>query len=136
MDTFGTKLRKTAGEVADLLNEAAQTARDRIGEMNDISRLNSQIRALKREKDHCKTVMADLLIRMFDQNTFAEALLRPEYLRIKEIDETIGRLEDARAQVMARAEKTELDADASAAEESVTREERAAEAPSSGTFGE
>ena len=37
--------------------------------------------------------MADLLIRMFDQNTFAEALLRPEYVRIKEIDEEIVRLE-------------------------------------------
>ena len=122
MDTFSSKLRKTAGEVAEWLDDAAQTARERIGEMNEISRLNGQIRTLKRDKDRCKIAMADLLIRMFDQNTFAEALLRPEYERIKENDEAIAALEAVRAQVMARMEQPP-------AEETVLIEDSAAEEP-------
>ena len=105
MDTFGSKLRKTAEEMAERLNDAAQNARERIGEMNEINRLNAQLRTLAREKDRCKITMADLLIRMFDQNTFAEALLRPEYERIREIDTAITVLEEARAQVTAGDEK-------------------------------
>ena len=68
--------------------------------------------------------MADLLIRMFDQNTFAEALLRPEYLRIKEIDEAAAALEQERAEVMARASKA------------VQPEAPAEETPPSTTFEE
>jgi len=102
MDTIGDRLRKTAGEVAERFGEAAHSARERLSEMNEIARLNTQIRARKREKDRCRMAMADLLIRMFDQNTFAEALLRPEYLRIKEIDTEILRLEEERDRVITR----------------------------------
>lgn len=103
MDNFGSKLRKTAEEMAGRLNDAAQSASEKLGEMRELSRLNGEIRSLKREKDQCKTVMADLLIRMFDQNTFAEALLRPEYDRIREVDQAIAALEVERAQVAAHA---------------------------------
>jgi len=106
MDTFGDKLRKTAGEVAERLGDAAHTASEKINEMRDIQRINGQIKALKKEKDRCKMAMADLLIRMFDQNTFAEALLRPEYNRIVEIDKAVADLEAERAQVAARSGKT------------------------------
>jgi hypothetical protein len=104
METFGSRLRKTAEEVAGRLNEAAQTAGERLAEMREIQRLNAQLRALRREKDRCKMVMADLLIRMFDQNTFAEALLRPEYQQIKVLDEQIAAVEAERSQVIARAQ--------------------------------
>jgi|GEM_PF-1977679 len=103
MDTIGDRLRKTAGDVAERFGEAAHSARERLSEMNEIARINTQIRARKREKDRCRMAMADLLIRMFDQNTFAEALLRPEYIRIKEIDEDITRLEEERDRVTAPA---------------------------------
>lgn len=102
MDTIGDRLRKTASDVADRLGEAAHSANERIAEMRGIQRLNSRIRELKREKDRCKMTMADLLIRMFDQNTFAEVLLRPEYLRIRELDAELAELEEERRQVMAR----------------------------------
>ena len=101
METIGEKLRKTANEFADRLGEAAHTAGERIGEMREIQRINGQIRDRKKEKDRCKMAMADLLIRMFDQNTFAEALLRPEYNRIKEIDGEIAELVEEREQVVA-----------------------------------
>lgn len=103
MDNIGDRLRKTAGEVAERFGEAAHSARERIGEMNEIARFNTQIRARRREKDRCRMAMADLLIRMFDQNTFAEALLRPEYNRIKEIDGEIALLELERDRVTAHA---------------------------------
>jgi len=103
MDTFSDRLRKTAGDMSERLGEAARSARERISEMSEVARLNTQIRLRKREKERCNTTMADLLIRMFDQNTFAEALLRPEYLRIREIDEEVVQLEQERDQVAARA---------------------------------
>jgi hypothetical protein len=65
--------------------------------------------------------MADLLIRMFDQNTFAEGLLRPEYDRIKEIDQAIAELEVERAKVNAHA--------GAQAETSAPQEAPAEEAP-------
>jgi len=97
--TIGEKLKKTAGEVADMLGEAAHTATERIVEMRETQLLTAQIRSLQREKDRCRQTMADLLVRMFDQNAFVEALLRPEYSRIKAIDAEITRLELERQQV-------------------------------------
>lgn len=102
METLGDRLKKTAGEVVDLITEAAHKAGERLGEMNELQRLNGQLRALKRERDQCRLTMADLLIRMFDQSTFAEALLRPEYTRIKEIDVAMAALEAERADVTER----------------------------------
>ncbi|MHB0940010.1 MAG: hypothetical protein ACYDCO_24895 [Armatimonadota bacterium] len=104
MDNFGEKLRKNANELADWVGEAAHSAGERIAEMREIQRLNTVIRDRKREKDRCKMTMADLLIRMFDQNTFAEALLRPEYARIKELDAELAGLEEERRQVTAAAQ--------------------------------
>jgi len=103
MDTIGDKLRKTANEFADRLGDAAHSAGERIAEMREIQRINAQIRERKRERDHCKITIADLLIRMFDQNTFAEALLRPEYTRIKELETELAALEEERRQVTAAA---------------------------------
>ena len=97
--TLGARLKKTAEEVAERLGEAAQTAGERISDLRESQRLASQIRALQRERERCRQTMADLLIRMFDQNTFAEALLRPEYVRVKEIDQEIAGLEAARKQI-------------------------------------
>lgn len=91
--TLGARLKKTAGEVAGRLGEAALNASERINELVEMQHITQQIHALQREKAHCRQVMADLLIRMFDQETFAEALLRPEYNRIKEIECEISRLE-------------------------------------------
>lgn len=97
---FGEKLIKTAEEVAGRLGEAAHSAGERLNEMVEIQRLNKQIRMLQLEKDLCKMAMADLLIRMFDQETFAEALLRPEYLRIKEIGTEVCQLEQEKEQLL------------------------------------
>ena len=97
--TIGEKIKKTAGEVADLLGEAAHSATERIVEMRETQVITAQIRSLQREKDRCRQTMADLLVRMFDQNTFVEALLRPEYTRIKELDAQIAHLEQERIQV-------------------------------------
>ena len=129
MDTISDKLRKTASDVADRLGDAAHSAGERIAEMREIQRLNGLIRERKREKDRCKMTMADLLIRMFDQNTFAEALLRPEYLRIRELDNELATLEEERRQVTASAGITapvEAEASAGTGEYAATEE---AEAP-------
>ncbi len=91
--TLGARLKKTAGEVAGRLGEAALNASERINDMVEIQHLTQQIHALQREKDHYRQDMADLLIRMFDRETFAAELLRPEYNRIKEIERDINRLE-------------------------------------------
>lgn len=98
-DTIGAKLKKTAEEIAGRLGEAAQTAGERIGEMREKERLSQQIRQLQREKERCRGTIADLVIRMFDQNTFAEALLHPEYARVKEIDVELAKLEQEREDV-------------------------------------
>ena len=121
--SFGAKIKQTAGEVADMLGEAAHTASERLNELREAQYLQAQIQSRQREKERCRQTMADLLVRMFDQNTFAEALLRPEYLRIKELDAEIAQLEDERQQVMGlHHEKlpaeTEADAPAPAAPES------------------
>lgn len=102
METFGERLKKTASEVAERITEAAHQAGERLNQMNELQRLNGKIRGLKRERDQCRLTMADLLIRMFDQNTFAEALLRPEYQRVKEIDDAIAAVEVERDAVQAR----------------------------------
>ncbi|MHB9131270.1 MAG: hypothetical protein ACYDBB_09300 [Armatimonadota bacterium] len=96
---FGQKVRQVAKEVSDRIGEGVQTAGERIGELREKERIGSEIRTLNREKDRCRQVMADLLIRMFDQNVFAEALLRPEYERIKEIDVQVAQLEVERTAV-------------------------------------
>lgn len=85
-DNFGDRLKKTAGEMAQRLGEAAHTAGERLGEMREQQRLQTEMRTLQRERDRCRQTIADLVIRMFDQQVFAEALLRPEYDRIKEVD--------------------------------------------------
>ncbi len=102
MDTLGERVKKTAAEVAERFNEMAQRASERLSEMNELQRLSARRRALTRERDQCRLTIADLLIRMFDQDTFAEALLRPEYHRIKEIDAALADLEEERKQVQAR----------------------------------
>lgn len=95
-DTFGARVKRTAEEVAQRMGEAAQQASERLGEMRDVARLNQQIRTLQREKDRCRQTIADLVVRMFDQDAFVTALLQPEYQRIKEIDVEIARLEEER----------------------------------------
>ncbi|HEY3418533.1 MAG TPA: hypothetical protein VGM23_16780, partial [Armatimonadota bacterium] len=95
----------TAEEMRDRLGEAVHTASERLGEMREVQRINADIRTLNREKDRCHLAMIDLLMRMFDQNTFAEALLRPEYNRVKEIDAAIAKLEEERKAVGAQAEE-------------------------------
>ncbi|MHB9024257.1 MAG: hypothetical protein ACYC7E_08785 [Armatimonadota bacterium] len=97
--TLGERVKQTAEEMRDRLGEAVHTAGERLGEMREIQRITTEIRSLKREKERCRQSMADLLMRMFDQNTFAEALLRPEYNRIKEIDVAISTLEEERIAV-------------------------------------
>jgi hypothetical protein len=100
MDTGFEKVKRAAEDVASRLNEAVNEAvkvtGERLTEMQDLTRLNGQLRTLLREKEQCRQAMADLLIRMFDQNTFVEVLLRPEYTRIKELEVEIARLEKAR----------------------------------------
>jgi archaellum component FlaC len=106
-ETFGARLRKTAEEVAQRFNEAAQQAGERIGEMRETQRLTQQIRTLTQERDKLRFAMADLVMRMFDQNAFMQELLRPDYQRVKEIDEEIHRLEKEREVVgQEPAEKT------------------------------
>jgi hypothetical protein len=83
---FIEKARKAAGDIADRAGEAARAAGDRIDQFRESQRLNNQLHTLEREKQQCRNAMTDLLIRMFDQNTFAEALLKPDYLRLREIE--------------------------------------------------
>lgn len=100
--TLGARLKKTAGEVAGRLGEAAQIAGERINVLVEIQHLTREIQTLQEEKERCRQVMADLLIRMFDQETFAPPLLRPEYQRIKEIDQDIDRFEREKEQLLGR----------------------------------
>lgn len=123
-ESFGTRLKKTAEEVALRLNDAAQQASERIGEMREVQRISQQIRTLTHERDRCRLSMADMAIRMFDQNAFAEALLQPEYQRIKEIDEEIARLEEEKACVGQEEEAAAPD----------TPAEHPEEEPAEGTF--
>lgn len=101
-ETLSTKLKKTADEVLTRVGEAAQQASERIGEMREVQRISMQIRALTQERDRCRMTIADLVVRMFDQNAFLDALLKPEYQRIKEIDVEIAKLEKERAEVGAQ----------------------------------
>lgn len=94
--TIGAKIKRTAGEMAERINEAAHTAGERLSEMREVQRINTRLRALQREKDQCRLTMADLMIRMLDQNTFVDALLRPEYQRIKELDQEMAALKHER----------------------------------------
>ncbi|HEY3377101.1 MAG TPA: hypothetical protein VGL77_06345 [Armatimonadota bacterium] len=95
-ENFSAKLKKTAEEVVLRVGEAAQQAGERLGEMRDHQRLTQQIRTLQQEKEQCRQSMADLVIRMFDQQAFADALLKPEYQRIKAIEAEISCLEQER----------------------------------------
>lgn len=98
-EPFTSKLARTAEEMAHRFNEAAQQAGERISEMREVQRLSQQIRTLKQEREHCRMSIADMVVRMFDQNAFVEALLRPEYQRIKDIDLEVERLEQERREV-------------------------------------
>lgn len=104
------KFKKTAEEVGGRLGEAVKTAgeqldlavragKERVSDFQETQRLSREIRRLQRERDRLRLIMADLLIRMFDQSTFAEALLRPEYEQIKKIAAQVATLEEERAAV-------------------------------------
>ncbi len=95
-DTLSSKLKKTADDVVHRLGEVAQTASDKLKEMQERERLTQLITRCKKERGQVREAMLDLLMRMFDQNTFAEALLRPDYQRIKEIEAEMARLEKER----------------------------------------
>lgn len=98
-EPFTTKLARTAEEMAHRFNEAAQQAGERISEMREVQRLSQQIRTLNQEREHCRMAIADMVVRMFDQHAFVEALLRPEYQRIKDIECEVARLEQERSEV-------------------------------------
>ena len=98
-DTISAKLQKTAGEVAQRIGEAAKTAGDRISEMRERDRLSADIARLQRDRDQVRQSMLDLLMRMFDQNVLVEQLLKPDYLRIKELDAEIAHMDKERAAI-------------------------------------
>ena len=98
-DSLGAKLRKTAGDVAHRVGEAAHHAGERLSELREVQRLSHQIHLLAQEKERCRAVIADLVVRMFDQETFLEGMLRPEYERIKAIEVEIAILEKGRQEV-------------------------------------
>lgn len=95
-DSFAERVRKAADDVTNRLDDLAQQTGEKIDELREGGRLAGRIRELEREKDGCRRTIADLVVRMFDQQAFVENLLRPEYLRIKEIDAEIARLQAAR----------------------------------------
>jgi len=91
-ESIGDRIKKTAEAMMQNVGDFAQKTGEQLTDLRDMQRLQTRIRELEREKARNRNAMVDLLMRMFDQNTFAEALLRPEYLRIKEIDVEIARL--------------------------------------------
>jgi hypothetical protein len=103
-ESLGEKFRKAAGNLAGRTGEVMRAAEERLGEFQETHRIDSRIQELKREELRCRNTMTDLLIRMFDQQSFAEALLKPEYLRIKEIEAEIVQLTAQRAAVGAEIE--------------------------------
>lgn len=126
-DTLGGKVKRAAEEVRQRLSETVQTASDRLSVMRHDQRLKDEIRKLERERAQCRGIIADLVIRMFDQQAFMDALLRPEYTRIKEIDAEIARLTD---------ERKKLGAPADAEGAPATDETSPAEAPEPASSGE
>lgn len=103
---FTDKVKKTIDDIGGRLSEAAQYTGERFHDMQESQTIGSQIAAKEREKGRCRETMLNLLIRMFDENTFAEKLLRPEYIRIKEIDAEIAALRELRAKVGKHEEST------------------------------
>jgi len=96
---FSDKVKKTIDDLGTRLIDAAHFTGERIHDLQESSSIGSQIAAKEREKAKCRETMLDLLIRMFDEETFAEKLLRPEYIRIKEIDAEIAALRELRAKI-------------------------------------
>lgn len=96
-----SRVLQVAGDVAHVLGEAAQTTGEQFTRFQQAQRLEKQMRALGKERERCKATIVDLVLRMFDQDAFTEALLRPEYLRIREIDGEMARLQAARAALAA-----------------------------------
>jgi transposase len=100
-ESLGSKLKKTAEAVMANVGELAQKTGEQLIELRALQRIDQQTRDLEKEKNRCRNTMADLLIRMFDQNTFAEALMRPEYERIKAIDVQLAALAEEKASIAA-----------------------------------
>lgn len=98
-DMTFAKVKKTAGDVVHALGEVVQTASERIADIQDLQRLSAHMRALQKERAACGAAIVNLVVRMFDQGAFADALLKPEYLRIKEIDAELTRLEAEKAAI-------------------------------------
>lgn len=96
---FTEKMKKTIDDLGGRLADVAQNAGERINDMRESQHIGMQISEKDREKTKCREAMLDLLIRMFDEDTFAEKLLRPEYIRIKEIDAEIAALREMRAKI-------------------------------------
>ena len=103
-DTPFEKVKKTAGDVMHRLGEMAHSAGEQLAELQETQRLATRIRDLRKERARCQTTLADLVVRMFDQGAFVEALLKPEYCRIKEIDAEVLHLEAQKAVVGAKLE--------------------------------
>jgi hypothetical protein len=102
---------KLGGEVVEVVQSTMHTATERFNELRETQRIDQQIKTLQRERDRCALMIADLVVRMFDNNAFADALLRPEYNQIKEIDAQIAALKVERQQ-LGKADKAGEEADA------------------------
>ncbi len=103
---FSEKVKKTIDDLGGRLADVAQNAGERINDMRESQHIGAQIATKEKEKAQCREAMLDLLIRMFDEDTFAEKLLRPEYIRIKEIDAEIAALREMRAKIGKHEEET------------------------------
>ena len=100
-DSLSAKLKKTAEAGMAYVGELAQKTGEQLIELRSLQRIDQQARELEKEKARHRNTMVDLLIRMFDQHTFAEALMRPEYERIKEIDAQLAALAQEKAHIAA-----------------------------------
>ncbi len=89
-ETLGSKIKKTAGMVSKGIADTVETLR-----------ITKRIADLQREKTQVRETITDLLLRMLDRNTFVEALLRPDYLRLKAIEAELAKLEAERAVLVA-----------------------------------
>lgn len=100
--TLGGRIRQAAEEVAHRVGEIAQQTNELIGDKREAEKLTRRIRALEREKDRCRLMLADLAVRMFDRQAFSEKLLLPDYERIKEIEAEIAQLQEEREAIGAQ----------------------------------